>query len=152
MLTNLIDKVQGNFKLRRQEKVASKIVALRTGSERLFYFFADMRNFNQMQHNPKVQKWVAREDYISFHTRPIGDILIRQVESQPFDLLKYEVRRPPVFNFTVWIQIKEVQYYDSRIKITIRSDSNRFVRFLMNPSLKRTADQMASQIAQNMQA
>ena len=50
-------------------------------------------------------------------------------------------------DFNLWIQLKQVAPYDTRMKITVKAELNMMMKMLLKDKLQKGIDAMADQIA-----
>ncbi len=128
-------------------KIESKIGKSATGSEKIYNFITDFRNFKNIVPQDKVSNWQADQDSCSFKVDVVGKIKMRIFEKEPCSMVKI-ISDPAVsqYNFTMWIQIKEVGDTDSRVKITLEPEINKVLIPMVKTPLKQFVDSLIDQI------
>ncbi|MEW5846241.1 MAG: polyketide cyclase [Bacteroidota bacterium] len=124
----------------------SKVVAIRKRSEDIFKILSDFRNFTPMAKD-KLDEWQADEDSCSFRYKGMGPFGIRIIEREEFKTIKFTGDEQSPMQFFMWIQLKEVAPYDTRMKITVKAELNTMMRMLIGNKLKEGIDTLADSIA-----
>jgi len=130
-------------------KIESRIARVNTSEQQVYKFIADFRNFNNFIPEEQISNWNAEEDSCSFSVQALGSVSLNMIEREANKLVK--IASDPgksSQNFTLWIQIKEVEENDSRVKITIEPQVNAMMAAMVKGPLKKFVDQLASQIEQ----
>ncbi len=128
-------------------KIESKIGNAESGAEQIYNFITDFRNFKNIIPQDKVSNWEADEESCSFKIDTIGKMGMKVFEKEPFKLVKI-TSDPSIsqYNFTMWIQIKEVDPSDSKIKITIEPNINKMLIPIVKSPLKQFIDSLVEKI------
>ncbi len=128
-------------------KIESKIGKSESGSEIIYNFITDFRNFKNIIPQDKVSDWQADEESCSFKMDPIGKMGMKIFEKEPHKLIKI-TSDPSVsqYNFNMWIQIVEAGTADSRIKITIEPEINKMLIPMVKGPLKQFVDSLAEKM------
>lgn len=124
----------------------SKIVAISKRAEDVFRVLSDFRNFSPMAKD-KLEEWQASEDSCSFKYKGLGPLGIRIVDRDEFKTIKFTGDEKSPMKFFMWIQLKEVAPYDTRMKITVKADLNMMMRMMVGSKLKEGIDTLADGIA-----
>ena len=128
-------------------QIESKIGKSESGSEIIFNFITDFRNFKNIIPQDKVSDWQANEESCSFKVDPIGKMGMKIFEIEPHTLIK--IKSDPAisqYNFTMWIQIKEVGPTDSRIKITLEPEISKMLIPMVKGPLKQFVDSLVDKM------
>src|SRR6056297_947484 len=106
-------------------KIESKTGKSNYPAKQLYDFVSDFRNFNNFIPEDKVSAWQADTDSCSFSMDMMGKVRLKIVEKEANKMIKIS-SDPDVsqYNFNLWIQIKEMDPQDSRIRITIEPKLN----------------------------
>lgn len=124
----------------------SKVVVIRRMSEDIFKVLSDFRNFTPMAKD-KLEEWQADEDSCSFKYKGMGPFRIRIIEREEFKTIKFTGDEQLPMQFFMWIQLKEVAPYDTRMRITVKAELNTMMRMLIGNKLKDGIDTLADSIA-----
>jgi carbon monoxide dehydrogenase subunit G len=115
-------------------------------SEDIFKVLSDFRNFTPMAKD-KLEEWQADEDSCSFKYKGMGPFGIRIIEREEFKTIKFTGDEQLPMQFFMWIQLKEVAPYDTRMRITVKAELNTMMRMLIGNKLKDGIDTLADSIA-----
>ena len=77
----------------------------------------------------------------------VGKVGLRIVETTPFDTIKYTSEGNTPVNFFLWVQIKEVEEADCRVKLTIKADMNPMIKMMAAGPIKKFLEVVADGIA-----
>jgi len=109
----------------------SRIGKIRAGEKEIYTFVTDMRNFRRFLPEHTIENWEASVDECSFEVSMVGKSIIKIVRKEPFSTVKYTGYGLNNTEFNFWIQLKEMNENDTRVKLTIKAD--------LNPGLKAIA-------------
>jgi hypothetical protein len=128
-------------------KIESRIGKSMVPVDRIYKFASDFRNFNNFIPEDKISNWKADEDECSFSADMIGNVKLQIVERETNKLIKI-TSDPAVnqYNFNLWLQFKEQNSDDTRIKITIEPLVNKFLLPMVKGPLKSFVDSLVDEI------
>lgn len=128
-------------------KIESKTGRAEYPASRLYDFISDFRNFNNFVPGDKVADWEADPDRCSFKMDLLGKVALSIVGKEPHKLVKI-TSDPAVsqYNFNLWVQLKEVNENDTRIRITIEPLINRVMLTMVKSHLKSFVDSLVDEI------
>ncbi len=109
----------------------SRIGEITSEAKEIFSFVTDMRNFRRFLPEDIIENWKASADECSFEVSPVGEAKIQIVRRDPFNTVKYTGYGLNNTEFYLWIQLKEMEEKNTRVKLTIKAD--------LNPGLKMIA-------------
>ncbi|QKG79398.1 MULTISPECIES: polyketide cyclase [Tenuifilum] len=124
----------------------SKIVAVKKRAEDIFRVLADFRNFSPIAQD-KLENWSANEDSCSFSYKGMGPFGIKIIEREEFKTIKFTGDEKLPMQFFMWIQLKEVAPYDTRLKITVKAELNMMMKMMVGKKLQEGIDALADGIA-----
>lgn len=129
-------------------KLESKIVKSSHPENRIFSFVSDFRNFTNFIPADKISNWEAGEDSCNFSMDLLGRVRMTIVERTPFSTVKVE-SDPSVtqYNFTLWIQLKEMAEDDTRIRLSMEPKLNPVLLSMVKGYLKEFLDKLAEEMA-----
>ncbi len=113
----------------------------------VYSFISDFRNFNNFIPADKISDWKAEKDHCIFRLDMLGKFKLDIIEKKENKLVK--VTSDPKnsqYNFNLWIQLKELDENDTRIKITIEPLINQFLSSMVKSPLKKFADSLIEEI------
>lgn len=113
----------------------------------LYNFVEDFRNFNNFIPKDKISDWTADSDQCSFRMDLLGKVALSMVDKEPGKLVKIS-SDPSVsqYNFNLWIQMKEVDTNDTRIRVTIEPLINKVMLSMVKSHLKNFVDSLVDEI------
>ncbi len=122
-------------------KIESRIGKTDKPSRKIYEFITDFHHFKDLLPADKVTDWEASEERCSFHVSPVGRTGLEIVEKKPHDLVKMaSIPGFSNYQFTIWIQLKEVSANDTRIRITIEPQVNRMLLPMIRGPLQQFVD------------
>lgn len=127
--------------------VESKIVSIKRLDEDVYKILSDFKNFSPYAEMAKLENWQAEEDWCEFDVQGIKGAGLKIVEKEPFKTIKFGGNDKIPFEFNVWIQLKQVAPYDTRMKITLKANLNMMMKMLVGSKLQKGVDSLADQIA-----
>ncbi len=128
-------------------KIESKIGKSASSEKQIYAFITNFHNFKDLLPADKVSGWKSSEDKCSFNVDPLGRTGLMIVEKEPHKLVK--IHSDPEFSkyqFTIWIQLKQVDDHDTKIKITIEPQVNKMLLPMIKLPLKKLADGIVDKI------
>jgi hypothetical protein len=101
-------------------KIESKIGKSGHSDSEIYAFITDFDNFRTLLPEGKVSGWESSGDRCSFQVDPLGRTGLQILEKAPHSLVKMaSIPEFSKYQFTIWVQLKQVSPGDTRIKITI---------------------------------
>ena len=107
----------------------SEVKTIPFNEDRIFNMLSDLSNLGKVQDRipqDKIQDFEFDKDSCSFSVAPVGKITFQIVEREPNKTIKFTTTNSPVPLF-LWIQLKQVEENDTRMKITVRAELNPFI-------------------------
>ncbi len=126
-------------------KISSKTGKIKHNDERIFNFLSDFDNFEQIVPKDKVSDWSSTGDSCSFKVDGIGSAGMKIIEKEPNKLIKITSEQSPV-SFSLWIQLKKIGDWDTRIKITVEPQINEIMLGMVKKPLKSFVDSLIDQV------
>ena len=127
------------------EKYQSKQVQINRPAESIYTVLADFNNFTPIIQD-KVEDWSVDGDTCSFKVKGFTARL-RMVERIPFSCVKVTGDEGSPFEFFFWIQLKEIDQNDTRMRLTIHVKLNMMMKMMLGKKLENGIDEMAENIA-----
>lgn len=121
-------------------EVISKTGKINNVDERVFNFFADLRNISRLV-PPDVQEWNATEDTCSFVVKG-QKMALKIVDREPFKTIKIQGDDGSPYQFTLWLQLKSLSAYETAVRIVVRAELNMMMRAAVKKPLKQGVDQI----------
>lgn len=127
------------------EKYESKQQRIRRPAAQIYSVLSDFTNFTPILRD-KVDDWHANENSCSFKFQGMTMKLLI-VDKEPDKLIKFTGGDGVPMDVTIWIQLKEVAPYDTRMRIVVHAKLNMMMRMMLGSKLSKGVDQMAEVIA-----
>ncbi len=125
-----------------ESKFESKIGKLGTDEERVYTFLSNFNNFRQFIPADKVNDFESSEDHCKFSVAGVGHIGLRIIEREPFKTIKVAGEGMANQQFNLWIQLKQMEPTDTRIKLTLKADLNPMVKMMASKPLQNFLDKL----------
>lgn len=109
----------------------SKITKNACEDSQLFDFVSDFRNIAAMLPPEFKDKVAVTENTITIQAMSAMSITLSLLEKEPYKTVKIGTEGNETFR--IWIQLKQIAPYDTRIRITLRAD----VPLIARPMLKK---------------
>ena len=120
----------------------SEVKTIPFNEDRIFNMLSDLSNLGKVQDRipqDKIQDFEFDKDSCSFSVAPVGKITFQIVEREPNKTIKFTTTNSPVPLF-LWIQLKQVEENDTRMKITVRAELNPFIKPMVSKPLQDAID------------
>lgn len=102
-----------------------------------------------LQHHPEASKISIEaidQDSCAFVISGAGRLILRVVEREPNKTIKLEAESSPI-PLTLWIQLVEASAYDTRLRLTLRTELNFLMKKMLGGKLQDGVDRMADLMA-----
>ena len=109
----------------------SKITKNSCQDQQLFNFVSDFRNLASMLPAEVKDKVSVTSETITIQAMQAMSITLSILEKEPYKLLKIGTEGNEMFR--IWIQLKQIAPYDTRIRVTLRAN----VPLIARPMLKK---------------
>ncbi|MBP5366699.1 MAG: polyketide cyclase [Bacteroidales bacterium] len=130
-----------------EAKYESAIKVVRTSADAIYTRLSNFKNFGNVFPPDKISNWSATEDTCRFTVDKIGEIGLRIVDRIVNNTVKYGADGDSRFDFNLWVQMKEVAPYDSRIKVTLKANLNPMIKMMVGSKLQTFVDGLADAIS-----
>ena len=117
-------------------KYESRIGKIQSSAEKAYTFLSDFNNFKQFIPDEHVQDWQSDQDSCSFTVGGIGQVGLKIIEKEPPSLIKITGSGMASVEFYLWIQLKEMDPGDTRVKITMKADLPPMMQMMASKPLK----------------
>ena len=101
--------------------------------------------FQKLRNN--IRNLELTQDTLSGHIGPLGDITVRIVERSEPKLVKMELEGAPI-QVTLWIQMLPSDENTSRLKVTLGTELNFFIRKMIESKLEKAPEGLAQMLSQ----
>jgi len=126
-------------------RIESKIGVVKQPAEKIFNYISNFNNFSQLIPEDKVKDFESTDDTCRFKVEGIGQAGLRIIEKEPHKLIKISSDEETTFDLLLWIQIKEIEPGDSRMKITTEVTLNTMMATMVKKPLKNFVDTLIDQ-------
>jgi carbon monoxide dehydrogenase subunit G len=127
----------------------SEIKQLPYSDTTIFEVLSNLNNLekvkDQIPHD-KVQDFSFDRDSCTFNVNPVGTVRFSIVEREPNKMIKFMADQLPV-EVNLWIQLKEVNPQDTRMKLTVRANLNPFLKPMLSGPLQKGVNKIADVLA-----
>lgn len=130
-----------------ETKYESAIKVVNNNVGVIYQRLSNFQNLSTMLPPDNMQNWEATADTCRFTAPQIGEIGLRIIDRQENACIKYTVDGQTRFNFNIWVQMKEVEPYSSRIKVTMKADLNPMLKMMVGSHLQKFVDMIATAIS-----
>lgn len=132
-------------------KYESKIVSSSSSAEQIYRVLSNLKNIERVKDlipKDKIQEMEIGEDQIRIKVDGLGQKLtIAIVDRIENDTIKFGMEGIPM-DANFWVQLKEVAFGDTRIKLTIKADIPMMFKMMIGNKLQQGLDQAADMLAQ----
>lgn len=128
---------------------SSEVKTIPYNEERVFSMLSDLSNLEKVRDRipqDKISDFEFDHDSCSFNVAPVGKITFQIVEREPNKTIKFTTTNSPVPLF-LWVQLKQVEENDTRLKLTVRADLNPFIKPMVSKPLQDAVDKISSVLA-----
>ncbi|MCQ2226934.1 MAG: hypothetical protein MJZ01_03365 [Bacteroidales bacterium] len=129
------------------ETYESKIKVVCNSANLVYSKLSNLKNLDNIVPRDKIQNWESTEDTCRFSVEKMPEMGVRIAERQENSLIKYTADGSTPFNFNLWVQLKEVAPYESRIKVTMKVELNMMMRMMVGSKLQEAVDKIAETLA-----
>ena len=127
----------------------SEIKQIPQNDERIYAMLSDLSNLERIIDRipqDKIKDFEFDSDSCSFSVSPVGKITFQIVDREPCKTIKFQTTNSPVPLF-LWIQLKQVQEMDTRMRLTVRAELNSFLKPMVSKPLQDALDKISTVLA-----
>lgn len=127
----------------------SEIKQIPQNDERIYAMLSDLSNLERIKDRipqDKIKDFEFDSDSCSFSVSPVGKITFQIVDREPCKTIKFQTTNSPVPLF-LWIQLKQVQEMDTRMRLTVRAELNSFLKPMVSKPLQDALDKISMVLA-----
>ena len=132
-----------------EERFVSEIKQIPQNDERIYAMLSDLSNLERIKDRipqDKIKDFEFDSDSCSFSVSPVGKITFQIVDREPCKTIKFQTTNSPVPLF-LWIQLKQVQEMDTRMRLTVRAELNSFLKPMVSKPLQDALDKISTVLA-----
>ena len=127
----------------------SEIKQLPYSEETIFEVLSDLNNLEKIRDQipqDKIKDFSFDKDSCTFNVSPVGNVRFSIIEREPNSTIKFMADQSPIGVY-LWIQLKEMNPQDTRMKLTVKADLNPFLKPMLSGPLQRGVDKVADVLA-----
>lgn len=132
-------------------KYESKIGQIAANDQKVFAVLSNLENINHFRNvipEDKVKELEVTQDRIRFKVEGLGQkIAIAIVDKEEYKLIKFGAESLPI-PLNVWIQLKQVAEFDTRIRITLKTDMPAMFKMMFEKKMQEGLDQAIDMLCQ----
>jgi hypothetical protein len=136
------------------QQFESPIKQIPYSQQRVYERLSDLSNLEQytdlLEQLPKekitIEDLVCDMDSVSFTAAPAGRLEVRIIEREEPKCIKFEATASPI-PLTLWIQILPTTTDTCKIRLTLRTELNIFLKGMLQKPLQEGLDQVADALA-----
>jgi len=128
----------------------SEVKKIEANESEVFNMLSDLNNIERIKDRipeDQIKDLQFDADSCRLSIDPVGQIGLRIVEREPFRTIKFAAEQSPV-DFNLWIQLKQADENDTRIKVTMKADLNPMIKMMVSKPIKNFVDKMAEILSQ----
>jgi carbon monoxide dehydrogenase subunit G len=127
-------------------KIESRIGIIPENEEKIYAFLSNLNHIEPLIPKEKLSSWEFQEDSCRLGITGIGEIGLRILEKEPCKLIKLGSGEDSTYDFTLWIQLKQVSEKDTRAKLTLHANLNPFLQVMAKKPLQNFLDTLVEQM------
>ncbi|MCL1934314.1 MAG: SRPBCC family protein [Candidatus Azobacteroides sp.] len=127
----------------------SEIKTIPYENQTVYETLADLNNLEKLKDRipaDKIEDFTFDSNSCSFSIQPVGKVRFSIVEREPSKTIKLTADQAPM-DVTMWIQLKETGEKETKMKLTMRTDLNPFLKPMLSKPLQEGINQMADILA-----
>lgn len=138
-----------------QQQFESPVKQIPYSQQRVYEKLSDLSHLEQFsnmldqlpQDKLKVEDLRFDADSVSCSVQPVGRIELRIIERSQPKCIKFEAAASPI-PLTLWIQILPTTAETSKMRLTLRTELNIFLKGMLQKPLKEGLEKIADMLAQ----
>jgi hypothetical protein len=127
----------------------SEVKTLPYSQEEVYAMLSNMANLEKAKDkipSDKITDFSFDNDSCSFSVSPVGKISFSIIEREPPKTIKLTTDQSPV-EVNMWIQLKETQANETKMKLTLRAQLNPFLKPMLSKPLQEGINKIADVLA-----
>ena len=130
------------------EKYESRQESVERPAAEIYERLSDFTNFTPILEG-KAEDWQATPDSCSFKASGMN-VTLNIVDREPNSLIKIKGDDGSPFDFTLWIQMKQVEENDTRLRLVLHAELNMMMRMMIGGKIKPALDGLVKRIADGL--
>ena len=127
----------------------SKVVAIPYSQQRVYDMLSDLSHLERVKDRmpqDKIKDLKFDSDTVSINVSPVGDIAFKIIEREEPKCIKLEATTSPI-PLTIWVQMLPTAEKASKMKLTLRTELNPFIKGMVQKPLQEGIEKMAEMLA-----
>jgi carbon monoxide dehydrogenase subunit G len=127
----------------------SEIKTLLYSETAVYEVLSDLSNLEKLKDkipSDKISDFSFDRDSCSFSVSPVGKVRFSIIDREPPKTIKFSADPSPVA-INLWIQLKEVNPGDTKMKLTVKADLNAFIKPMLSKPLQDGINKIADILA-----
>jgi hypothetical protein len=127
----------------------SEVKTISFPQEKVYAVLSNMANLEKVKDripDNKITDFSFDNDSCSFSVNPVGKVRFSIVEREPPKTVKLTADQLPM-EITLWIQLKESQENETKMKLTLRAGLNPFLKPMLSKPLQEGVNKVADTLA-----
>ena len=112
----------------------------------VFDFLSDFNNFESFIPHDKISDWSCTGDSCNFKVNGIGNISLKIIDKEFPKTIKYGSDSDTAIDFFFWVQLKEINEKDTRVKLTLKAELNPMMKMVASDPINRFLNILADAI------
>jgi carbon monoxide dehydrogenase subunit G len=129
-----------------ETKFESRVGKVATSEEKAYTFLSNFNNFKQFIPADKLENYQSGEDHCRFTVQGVGEVGLRIIEKVPYKTIKVSGDGMANQQFYLWIQLKQLQETDTRVKLTLKADLNPMLKMMASKPIQLFLDKLIDAI------
>lgn len=125
----------------------SEIKTLSHSASTVYRMLSDFDNFKDLLPGDKIKNWESSGDTCRFEVEGVGPVGLKIIDREENKTIKYTADGKVPFNFFLWIQLKEVDPGESKLKVTLDANLNPMIKMVAKGPLEKFVGILADGIA-----
>ncbi len=134
-----------------EQKYESQVCSIPNSAHTVYQVLSNLKNLERVRHlipQDKVQELEIMPDSIRIKVDGLGQkIEFRIVDKTEDDTIKFGIDNLPI-SINAWIQLKQVNPTDTRVKLTLKADIPMMFRMMLQDKIQKGLDQAAQMLTQ----
>ena len=130
-------------------ELVSEIKTIPHNEADIFDMLSDLSNLERMKDKipqEKISDFTFDKDSCSFSINPVGKVKFSIIEREPNSTIKFKADESPI-DVTMWIQLKQVDENDTKMKLTIKAELNPFIKPMVSKPIQEGINKVADILA-----
>ena len=124
-------------------------MAIPYSQQRVYDMLSDLSHLERVKDRipqDKVKELKFNQDSVSINVSPVGDIAFKIIEREEPKCIKLEATTSPI-PLTIWIQMLPTADEASKMKLTLRTELNPFIKGMVQKPLQEGIEKIAEMLA-----